>query len=64
MGHKVFSVLCQHHLVTSKGHHHPLPELPVAAESLAINPSVVDDVFGEDTLSSMTSSDWHRSSKR
>ena len=60
ISHNVFTALCQRHFVTFEGeHHHDTDtELPVIAESLAIDPSTVTDVFGEDTLPSMTNSDW------
>lgn len=43
---------------------HPYdPEQLVPAESLAIEPSLVIDVFGEDTLPSITSLDWRNSQR-
>lgn len=58
MSHEVFSALCQRHLVSFKGEHHHHSEQPVVAESLVVDPSIVPAVFGEDTLPSMTNSDW------
>ncbi|CAI5680231.1 unnamed protein product [Oreochromis niloticus] len=58
MDHEVFSALCQRHLVMLKDERHPHSEQPVIAESLVVDPSVVPDVFGEDTLPSMANSDW------
>ena len=62
MGHEVFFALCQRHLVTFRGEHHHNPEQPVVAESLTIDP-LVPGVFGEDTLPSMTNSDWCNAQK-
>lgn len=55
---KVFSALCQRHHLAQKTDHCLDPVQPVAAESLAISPGMVDEVFGEDTLPSMTNTDW------
>ena len=59
MGQEVFSALCQRHLVTLTGEHQNQPEQSVVAESLAVNPSLISGIFGEDTLPSMTNTDWH-----
>lgn len=59
ISHEVFSALCQRHLeVISEGEHLHHSGDPVIAESLVVDPSIVPDVFGEDTLPSMTDSDW------
>uniref|UniRef100_A0A8C5DDV5 Gypsy retrotransposon integrase-like protein 1 n=1 Tax=Gouania willdenowi TaxID=441366 RepID=A0A8C5DDV5_GOUWI len=63
VNHEVFSALCQRHFVAFAGEHHSHPEQLVAAESLAIDPSLVLGVFGEDTLPSMTTSDWCKAQK-
>uniref|UniRef100_A0A3B4ZHB9 Gypsy retrotransposon integrase-like protein 1 n=1 Tax=Stegastes partitus TaxID=144197 RepID=A0A3B4ZHB9_9TELE len=57
LGPEVFSALCQRHLVAFKGTPHSSKQYAVA-ECLAIDPSSALDFFGEDTLPSMTSSDW------
>ncbi|CAI5671364.1 unnamed protein product [Oreochromis niloticus] len=63
MSHEVVSALCQRHLVVSKIEHCSNLEPPLAVESLAVDPSTVADVFGEDTLPSMTSSDWYKAQR-
>uniref|UniRef100_A0A3Q2XXG7 Gypsy retrotransposon integrase-like protein 1 n=1 Tax=Hippocampus comes TaxID=109280 RepID=A0A3Q2XXG7_HIPCM len=52
--HETFTALCQRHSV-------PFPSGPVVVvESLAIDPSVVPEAYGEDILPSMTDADWRR----
>uniref|UniRef100_A0A669F658 Gypsy retrotransposon integrase-like protein 1 n=1 Tax=Oreochromis niloticus TaxID=8128 RepID=A0A669F658_ORENI len=63
MSHEVVSALCQRHLVVSRIEHCSNLEPPLAVESLAVDPSTVADVFGEDTLPSMTSSDWYKAQR-
>lgn len=57
VSHEVFSAVCQRHLETFKGQFSD-SEPPVIVESLAMDPSSLPDVFGEDILPSMTTSDW------
>ena len=59
----MFSALCQCLLLTFNGDHPPDPEQTVFAESLEVSPSVVDDVFSEDILPSMTKYDWYKAQR-
>lgn len=63
MGGDVLAALCQRHLVALKGDHYDSSERPVAIKSLAVSPALFNDIFGHESLPSMSAADMCKAQK-